>query len=115
MRLRGLIGRDRDSSTPTGDTPAEVEADQPVAGTAQPMATRGPLRGLLGGRAARNTAEDRVQWQHGDTIATRVLHAALVGALVSGPRGVVLGDGRWTVGTDRVGDRSGGVGTAGEP
>ena len=32
--------------------------------------------------------ETRVQWQHGDTLSTRLLHAALVAALICGPLAV---------------------------
>ena len=72
----------------------------------------GPLRRLLGRRApgSRTSAPgDRVQWDHGDRIATRLLHVVLVGALVSGPAAAV-----WVAVT--TGDQtSGSTALSGEP
>lgn len=70
-----------------------AEAGVPTApGAPEPPAGSGPLQRVLGRRASGprgGGSGDRVQWDHGDRVATRLLHLVLVGALVSGPAAAV--------------------------
>ena len=88
MRLRDVLGSGKDHAQ--ADVAPVIEPAEPTTpGAPKPP---GPLRRLLGHRApgSRTSAPgDRVQWNHGDRIATRLLHVVLVGALVSGPAAAV--------------------------
>jgi len=85
MRLRDVLGLDRARSQ-SNEEATEESVAQPASGaTGEAAAIPGRVRRLLGRGVSRKRAEDRVQWQHGDSIATHLLHAVLVGALLSGP------------------------------
>ena len=81
---RSAHGDHRDRPGRPADGAQTVAAEQ----RARPRVPR--LRDLL--RRTRDAKaqppETRVQWQHGDTLSTRLLHAALVAALISGPLAV---------------------------
>ena len=84
MRLHDVLGSGRDQAQ-ADVAPVTEPAEPTTPGAPKP---RGPLRRLLVRRApgSRTSAPgDRVQWDHGDRIATRLLHVVLLGALVSGP------------------------------
>lgn len=74
--------------TEPAETGPSADLAQPVA-AGQQARPRVPqlLRRARGAKA--RPPETRVQWDHGDRIATRLLHAALVLALLSGPTALV--------------------------
>ena len=87
-RLRHRDGPPTATIETDQDSPAD-SAQTPTAGQrARPRFPR--LRDLF--RRTRDAKaqppETRVQWQHGDTLSTRLLHAALVAALICGPLAV---------------------------
>lgn len=109
MKLKFGSGRDRPLAV--GETVTEPPA-LTTGGAPEPSVGPGPLRRLLGRRAPGPRASasgDRVQWDHGDRIATRLLHTVLVGALLSGPAAAV-----W-VAVARPGQTSGSTALSGEP
>ena len=71
---------------PAGTDPADLAQPAAAGQQARPRVPR-LLHRARGAKA--RPPETRVQWDHGDRIATRLLHAALVLALLSGPTAVV--------------------------
>lgn len=86
MKLKSMLGSGRGH---TGAAEETVDnAAEPTTPGAPEQPGPGPLRRLLSRGATGSRpggSGGRVQWDHGDRIATRLLHVVLVGALVSGP------------------------------
>jgi hypothetical protein len=89
MRLRTGVRLDKDHTRP-GRATSEDQAAAPDALLRARRSVAGArIRSLLGRRVASSHAGDRVRWEYGDRIATRLLHIVLVGALVCGPAAAV--------------------------
>lgn len=84
--------RHRDAPSATIETDQDIPAaDAETIAVEERVRLRVPgLRGLLRrtGVATSRPPEARVLWQHGDALGTRLLHVALVAALVCGPLAV---------------------------